>query len=534
MRLTRPGADAAARGATANVARNSADALSRMGLTRIRANATLCQPIPPPVPVPKPSGDIRMGRSAGYALFVFAGFPALLGAQGFGIYEQGTCSMGRAGTGVAAPCADGSAIFFNPAGLAGVKGAHLTVGATLLDVQGGFTDDIFQNKTDLRDPLLAVPQAYLSYGLTPKAAVGVGLFAPYGLKTKWPTTFDGRFAGYDNDLASLYIQPTVAYQVTPQISIGGGFDIVLGKVELNQRLDLAQAPVPLAAVPPGTVFGQFGIAPGTDFANAHLEATKTTVAAHFGAILKVNDQLSFGARFLTQAKFDYSGTASFQQVLTGLIVPADVTVGTLTIPAGTPIDVLLAAPIAVGGLDLFNPTTGVFRSQPVTTTIKNPAMMTLGLAYQVGNGWTLLGDYQLTWWSQFDTVALVFPTDAFSVLSRTLYERYRNTSGFRLGAEWVKDAQWTFRGGYLYHDGGAPAETVTPLLPEGERNEFTAGTTIKLTSALTADLAYQYIRQNDRRGRTREPLSGPATTGMNNGLYTFHAHLFGVSLGYAF
>src|SRR5256885_10248974 len=25
----------------------------------------------------------------------------------------------------------------------------------------------------------------------------------------------------------------------------------------NQRLDLAQAPVPLAAVPPGTVFGQF-------------------------------------------------------------------------------------------------------------------------------------------------------------------------------------------------------------------------------------------------------------------------------------
>src|SRR5213596_864386 len=95
MRLTRPGADAAARGATANVARNNADALSRMGLTRIRANATLYQPIPPPVP--KPSGDIRMRRSAGYALFVFAGFPALLGAQGFGIYEQGTCSMGRAG-----------------------------------------------------------------------------------------------------------------------------------------------------------------------------------------------------------------------------------------------------------------------------------------------------------------------------------------------------------------------------------------------------------------------------------------------------
>ncbi len=38
-----------------------------------------------------------------YALVLCAGVPTLLGAQGFGIYEQGTCAMGRAGTGVAAP-----------------------------------------------------------------------------------------------------------------------------------------------------------------------------------------------------------------------------------------------------------------------------------------------------------------------------------------------------------------------------------------------------------------------------------------------
>src|SRR3989449_11484997 len=149
-----------------------------------------------------------MGRSAGYALLMFAAFPALLGAQGFGIYEQGTCSMGRAGTGVAAPCADGSAMFFNPAGLAGLKGWRVTVGTTLLDVKGGFTDDIFQNKTDLQDPLLAGPPAYLSYGLTPKAAVGGGLFAPYRPKTKWATNVDGRVPGYEKEIPSAVIQPT--------------------------------------------------------------------------------------------------------------------------------------------------------------------------------------------------------------------------------------------------------------------------------------------------------------------------------------
>ena len=449
-----------------------------------------------------------------YALVLFIAAPTLLGAQGFGIYEQGTCAMGRAGAGVAAPCSDGSAMFFNPAGLAGLTGGHATVGVTLLDVQGGFTDDLFQQKTKLDDPLLAVPQVYISYAATPKLGIGVGVFAPYGLETKWPMAFDGRFAGYKNIIQSLYIQPTLAYQVSPRVSLGAGLDVVLGKVELNQRLDLADAPVPLPGVPPGTVFGQFGIAPGTDFANAHLEASKTTVAAHFGAIFKATDRLSFGANFLTQAKFDYSGTASFTQVPTRLVVPADIVVTpTDTIHAGTPIDGLLGAPASLGGLDLFNPTTGVFRSQPVTTTIKNPSQLALGVAYKLQNGWTLLGDYQLTWWSQFDTLAITFPQDVLGVLNRRLFENYHNTSGFRFGAEWAKDAKWTFRGGYLHHGGAAPAETVTPLLPEGQRNEFTVGTTVKLAAALSADLAYQYIRQNDRRGRTRtSSMAGVNTT----------------------
>ena len=481
-----------------------------------------------------------MRRSVRYALVLFAGFPALLGAQGFGIYEQGACSMGRAGTGVAAPCNDGSAIFFSPAGLAGLTGGRATIGVTLLDVEGGFTGDILQQETRLDDPFLAIPQVYVAYGVTPKLGVGIGLFAPYGLQTRWPLSFDGRFSGYDNILRSVYVQPTVSYQVTPWLSLGGGLDVVFGKVELNQRLDLATAPVPIIPVPPGNppvLFGQFGIAPGTDFADTHLEASKTTVAGHFGALFKVNDRLSFGARFMTQAKFDYSGTASFTQVPTGLVVPADLTVGSLTIPAGCPIDALLTAPAASCngiGLNLFNPSAGVFRSQPVTTTIKNPSQMALGVAYKVASGWTLLGDYQYTWWDSFNELDIVFPQDASGALSRKLFERYDGTSGFRFAAEWMKDAKWTFRGGYLYHGGAAPAETVTPLLPEGNRNEFTAGATVKLSRGLTADLAYQFIRQNDRRGRTREPLVGAATTGMNNGLYNFHAHLFGVSLGYAF
>src|SRR3989454_9747847 len=94
---------------------------------------------------------------------------------------------------------------------------------------------------------------------------------------------------------------------------------------------------------------------------------------------------------------------------------------------------LLTAPAASCGgigLNLFNPAAGVFRSQPVTTTIKNPSQMALGVAYKVASGWTLLGDYQYTWWDSFNELDIVFPQDASGALSRKLFERYDCTSGF--------------------------------------------------------------------------------------------------------
>src|SRR5439155_17604166 len=48
-------------------------------------------------------------------------------------------------------------------GAPGLKGGRATIGATLLDVEGGFTDDILQQETRLNDPFLAIPQLYVAY-----------------------------------------------------------------------------------------------------------------------------------------------------------------------------------------------------------------------------------------------------------------------------------------------------------------------------------------------------------------------------------
>ena len=64
-----------------------------------------------------------------FALVLLAGAASLVAAplhplagQGFGVYEHNTCAMGRGGVTAARPCADGSAIYFSPAGLAGLSG----------------------------------------------------------------------------------------------------------------------------------------------------------------------------------------------------------------------------------------------------------------------------------------------------------------------------------------------------------------------------------------------------------------------------
>ena len=219
-----------------------------------------------------------------FALLLLAGAHSLVAApllvaQGFGVYEQSTCTMGRAGVAAARPCADGSAIFFNPAGLAGVSGNHLSVGTTLIAAHGSFTDDFLGTSSDLKNPVIPVPNIYITHQINPKFTAGIGLYAPYGLETKWdPNNFSGRFLGYNTDVRSIYIQPTVGYEISPRLKVGVGVAYITSRLTLRQRADLSSQVVPptlaglfpAPGLPAGTTFGALGVPTGTDFADANL------------------------------------------------------------------------------------------------------------------------------------------------------------------------------------------------------------------------------------------------------------------------
>ena len=129
----------------------------------------------------------------------------------------------------------------------------------------------------------------------------------------------------------------------------------------------------------------------------------------------------------------------------------------------------------------------------------------------------------------------------FSIIgTETIVESYRNTTTWRVGGEYMASAKTTIRAGFIAHNAAAPDQTVTPNLPEAPRTELTAGVGSHLTDRWAFDFAYQYIDQADRQGRTSNgctnaglPCADP-TAALNDGLYTFKANLFGLTLTYSF
>ena len=241
---------------------------------------------------------------------------------------------------------------------------------------------------------------------------------------------------------------------------------------------------------------------------------RSSHAAIDGETVPMDQAFSIGGHWLTKKTITFDGDAVFTQVPTGLtLAPGN----PLSLPGGTPVDALTAPQFQTGG---------ALADGAASTTITLPPQGSIGLSYKVRDDWTVMGDFQYVVWGWFSVVTITFTNPATPTLVLTPHDK--DTYGIRLGTEYAVSPKLTLRGGYLHHTAASPYNFVTPLLPEAPRNEFTAGLGVQITPGLHADVAYQYIDQNDRRGIVSQPSSG------NIGLYNFSAHLFGIGLAYTF
>src|SRR5690606_25018991 len=111
---------------------------------------------------------------------------------------------------------------------------------------------------------------------------------------------------------------------------------------------------------------------------------------------------------------------------------------------------------------------------------------------------------------------------------------YRNTHTFLVGAEYAAAEDLDLRAGWRFNTAAEKAASVSPFLPEADRNYYTAGLGYDLGRGLRVDLAYQAIVQADRRGRVRSRTLEQNAGDVNVGVYSNDAHAFSASVSYSF
>lgn len=166
-------------------------------------------------------------------------WPLTSQAGGLYMYEIGTSDLGFAAAGTAARAEDASTIFGNPAGMTRLAGDQMTLAAQALygdveyklDGQGALTG------SDPGNIIGWLPggSAFYSHSVSNDFKVGIGAYGNFGLAMDFGNTWAGRNLVGKAVLMALTLQPTAAYRINDQWSVGGGPTLNYGFFKLERE-----------------------------------------------------------------------------------------------------------------------------------------------------------------------------------------------------------------------------------------------------------------------------------------------------------
>ncbi|BCS87719.1 OmpP1/FadL family transporter [Pseudodesulfovibrio sediminis] len=167
-------------------------------------------------------------------VFIFSLFVCLLTsvttvqAGGFSLYEWSNKSVGMGTVGYAIAL-DPSVIATNPALMTDLEGSQAMAGAVFIAPR---TDITINGETEsLKSNTFMVPHAYFTHQLNDVAWFGIGMFTRFGLGIEYNDDFMAGWEAQKVKLTTTSINPSVAFQLTDELSVGGGVELVLGDFE---------------------------------------------------------------------------------------------------------------------------------------------------------------------------------------------------------------------------------------------------------------------------------------------------------------
>ena len=386
---------------------------------------------------------IRIAAGAMVSGLIASSVPAHAG--GFGVHEQSTTFLGSAFAGAAAG-GDISSMYWNPAAAAAVPGCSLLSSYTLIL---GSSDETAQSglfatgtpvapgltpvSTDVAsDALLAA--SYVACQLSDKFYAGLALNAPFGLLTK---PDDLRWAGspiaVTSKVFTTNINPTIAYKLTPALTVGIGLQVEYFRLRLNH-----------AAFP-----SLLGPLAGT----RSFEADDWGWGATAGLLWQPLPGTSLGLGYRSAVSLDVSGS--------------------FTRGAGL--------------------TTGPALSTGATADLTLPEQVTFSFRQAVAPGWTLLGTVEWQHWSRLGDVAAVGSGCGAGGICEVLNLNFRDGWFYSLGGEYAWSPLLTLRAGVAYEISPIKESTRDTLPPDSNRVFLGVGASYRYSENIVLDFAYAHV-----------------------------------------
>jgi long-chain fatty acid transport protein len=432
----------------------------------------------------------KRGFACCFGVFSLFILPALALGSGYGLNELGTKALGMGGAFVA-QADDPTAVYFNPAGIVQLEGTQVSVGVNTVTPSvtfesngtSGIAGTFAGQKTDTKDKTFFIPNAYITHKFSDKISFGFATFSNFGLETDWPDDWEGRYVlgGKKARIQTVSLNPVLAYRPHERVSFG--FGLVAQYYEIEAKWDQF-------------VFVS-GLIPPTDIATK-LDGDDWGWGWNVGLLVWITDNLRFGATFRSQVTHNINnGSAKFSPNIA-----------------------------AVG-----------IQNTGAKTSIDTPPVAYLGLAYTYQR-LTLEFDAQWTKWSTFEKLKVTFdePVGGQPFLQDSF--DWKDTWAYRFGAQYRVFDWLDLRAGFIYDEQTVPDDTLSVVLPSGDRKIYTFGASGHY-KRLSVDFAYNYLDDETRRWNNSkgDSIGSGALAGGTRVTGTFKdqdAHIFGLNLTYRF
>jgi long-chain fatty acid transport protein len=286
-----------------------------------------------------------------------------------------------------------------------------------------------------------VPAAYLTCQISERLFFGLAMNSPFGLLTKpEDTTWAGSPIAITSKVFTADINPTIAYKLTPTLTIGAGLQAEYFRI----RLTHGAFPLP---------FGPLPLSGSREF-----QAEDVGWGGTAGLLWQPLPGTSVGVGYRSAVGLDVGGWFRREQGLTS----------------------------------------GPHVSTHAEAGLTLPEEVTFSFQQAVAPNWAVLGTVEWTNWSRLGDVAATGSGCGPTGVCEVLNLNYRDGWFFSLGAEYAYMPGLTLRAGVAYEISPITDGTRDILVPDSNRVFLNAGASYKYSEHVILDFAYSHVFFDDQ------------------------------------